>query len=70
MSEMFVSNTIGAMDTTYIDKVSLISHVQIMYHRGFVQVGEFSHIAGLIEFSRIYFVHCVDIDFALLIYPV
>ena len=40
--------------------------MQVMYDRGFIQVGEFSHIVGLVELGRIDLIDLVRIDLALL----
>jgi len=41
--------------------------MQIVNHRGFVQVRQFSHIICLVELGRVDFVHLVRIDFPLLL---
>lgn len=51
---------------TYIDQICLVSHVEIMDHRGFVQVSELGHIVGLVELGRVHFVNGLGINLSLL----
>lgn len=53
---------------TYIDQVGLVSHMDIMDHRGFVQVSELCHIVCLVELGRVYFINGLRIDLSLLNY--
>lgn len=47
---------------SYIDKIRLVTHVEVMDDRGLVKMCEFCHIVGLIEFGRIDLINGVGID--------
>ena len=51
---------------TYIDQICLVSHLEIMDHRGLIQMSEFCHIVCLVELGRIYFIDGLGIDLPLL----
>jgi hypothetical protein len=51
---------------TDIDQVGLVSGVQIVDHRGFVQMGQFRHIVCLVKLGRVDLVNLVGIHFSLL----
>lgn len=51
---------------TYIDQICLISHVEIVDHRGLVQVSELRHIVCFVELGGIYFIDGLGIDLSLL----
>ena len=51
---------------TDVYKVRLITHMQIMNHRGLVQVGEFGHVACLVKLCRIDLVYRVRVNLSLL----
>jgi hypothetical protein len=53
------------MDTD-INQVRLVSGLQIVDHRGFVQMGQFRHIVGLVKLGRVDLVNLVGIHFSLL----
>ena len=53
---------------TYIDQICLISHMEIVDHRGLVQVSELCHIVCLIKLGRIHFIDSLRIDLSLLRY--
>ena len=51
---------------TYINQIFLIPHMEIVDHRGLVQMSELRHIICLVEFGRVYFINGLGIDFSLL----
>lgn len=51
---------------TDIDQVGLVSGMQVVNHRGFVQMGQLRHVVCLVELGRIDFVNLVGIHFPLL----
>jgi hypothetical protein len=58
------SPSMSSLDT-YIDQVRLVSHVEVVDDRGLVQMGEFSHVVGLVELGRIDLVHGIRLDLLL-----
>lgn len=50
---------------TYVYEVRLVSHVEIMYDRGLIQVRELCHVVGLVELRRIDLVDGVRVNFLL-----
>lgn len=57
---------LGSRVNTYVDQICLIPHMQVVYYRRFVQVGELGHVSYFVEFGRIDFVNAVTINFPLL----
>ena len=51
---------------THVNQICLISHVEIVDHRGLIQVRELCHIVCLVELGRIDFINGLGIDFSLL----
>ena len=51
---------------TYIDQICLISHVEVMDYRGFIQMSELCHIVCLVELGRVNFIDSLGINLSLL----
>lgn len=68
MSNQFVSiyHNDSSCTLTDIYEISLIPHVQIMHNRCLVEMGQFSHVVGLIEFCGVHFICIFRTDFSLL----
>lgn len=51
---------------TYIDQICLITHVQVMYNRRFIQMCEFGHVVRFVEFCWVDLVGLVLVYITLL----
>ena len=47
---------------SYIDKICLVTHMEVVDDRGLVKMCEFCHIIGLVEFGGIDLINGVGID--------